>query len=87
VVRVGERLGLLGDLTAIPKDEADAVIRELVGMVPVLGDLFMLAEALRAFAEGRTVAGLVYLVNVLPGPPLPGSHLLVLELARRGGGS
>jgi hypothetical protein len=77
---------LLKGLEAIPRDEADAVVRELVGMVPVLGDLFMLAEALKALSEGRTLAGLVYLVNVLPGPPLPLSHIIVYELEKKGVG-
>lgn len=84
---MGERPGLLRELTAVPRDEVDAVIREVVGMVPILGDLFMLAEALKAFTEGRELAGLVYLLNVLPGPPLPLSHVLVYELERRGGRS
>jgi hypothetical protein len=77
---------LLKGLEAVPKDEADAVVRELIGMVPLLGDLFMLAEALKAFSEGKTLAGLVYLVNALPGPPLPLSHIIVYELERRGVG-
>jgi hypothetical protein len=77
---------LLKGLDAVPRDEADAVVRELIGMVPLLGDLFMFVEALKAFSEGKTLAGLVYLVNVLPGPPLPLSHIIVYELERRGVG-
>jgi hypothetical protein len=84
---VGEEFRFLGDLTTIPRDETDAIIRELVGMVPILGDLFVLVEALKAFSEGKTTAGLVYLLNVLPGPPLPLTHVVVYELARRGGRS
>jgi hypothetical protein len=77
---------LLKGLEAVPKDEADAVVRELIGMVPLLGDLFMLVEALKAFSDGKTLAGLVYLVNALPGPPLPLTHIIVYELERRGVG-
>jgi hypothetical protein len=69
---------------AVPRDEADAIVREVIGMVPVIGDLFMLLEAFKAFSEGKALAGLIYLANFLPGPPLPATHLIVYELERGG---
>jgi hypothetical protein len=77
---------LLRGLEAVPRDEADAAVRELIGMIPLLGDLFMLAEALKAFSEKKTLAGLIYLLNALPGPPLPVTHFLVMLLERMGAG-
>jgi hypothetical protein len=77
---------LLKGLETVPRDEADALLRELIGIVPLLGDLFMLAEALRAFSEGRTLVGLIYLANALPGPTLPLTHFLVMLMERKGVG-
>ena len=39
----------------IPRDAAEALVRELISFVPVLGDLFNLAEAAEAFRAGKAV--------------------------------
>lgn len=74
----------LKSFEAVPKDESDAVVREVIGFIPIVGDLFMLLEAFKAFSEGKTLAGLIYLANLLPGPPLPATHLIVYELEKGG---
>jgi hypothetical protein len=68
----------------VPKDITEAVLREVVAFIPVLGDLFCLVEAFEAFRKGKTLPALMYLINFLPGPPLPVTHLLVYELERGG---
>jgi len=75
----------LGKLGAVPKDITDAVVRELVSVIPVLGDLFLLYEAFEAFRQNKAVEGLIYLVNALPGPTLPLTHILVYMLSKGGG--
>jgi len=72
--RLGERL------EAVPRTDGEAVVRELVSLIPVLGDVFLAYEAYLAFREGKAVEGLVYLVNALPGPTLPLTHLIVRRL-------
>lgn len=71
-------------LDPIPKDVGDAVVREAISFIPVIGDIFDAVEAIQAFREGKAEAGIIYLINFLPGPPLPLTHLLVYELSRRG---
>lgn len=68
----------------IPRDEGDALLRELLSFIPVLGDIFNLVEAVEAFRAGKTEAALIYLAQFLPGPPLPLTHLVVYELNKRG---
>jgi len=66
----------------VPKDIPEALIRELVSFVPILGDLFNLVEAIEALRAGKTEAALIYLVQVLPGPPLPLTHLIAYALGK-----
>ena len=77
--------GILG-LDPIPGDVPEALMREAVSFIPIIGDLFNLAEAIDAMRAGKTEAGIIYLIQVLPGPPLPLTHLIVYALGRRGGG-
>jgi len=72
-------------LEPIPRDAVEALVREVVSFIPIVGDLFMAAEAFDALREGKTEAGVAYLLGILPGPPLPLTHLVVYELYRRGG--
>jgi hypothetical protein len=71
------------EFESVPKDYADAFLREAVGFIPVIGDLFMLYEALKAFSEKKNDVGAIYLINVLPGPPIIGTHLLVMYLEKK----
>jgi hypothetical protein len=67
----------------IPESRSEAILREVVAFIPLLGDLFCLIEASEAFRKGKTLPALMYLINFLPGPPLPITHLLVYELEKR----
>ncbi|RLG86704.1 MAG: hypothetical protein DRO39_02520 [Thermoprotei archaeon] len=66
----------------IPRDIEEAIARELISFVPVIGDLFNLVEAVEAFRAGKTGAALIYLVQFLPGPPLPLTHLIAYALGK-----
>lgn len=68
----------------VPRDVGEAVVRELISFVPVLGDLFNVVEAFEAFRAGRVELALIYIVQVLPGPPLPLTHIIAYEIGRRG---
>ena len=68
----------------VPKDLGEAILRELVSIIPILGDIFCLIEAFEAFRQGKTTTGLIYLVNFLPGPSLPLTHPLVYEIEKGG---
>lgn len=68
----------------IPRDIPEAIVRELISFVPILGDLFNLVEVLEAMRAGKTLAALIYLVQALPGPPLPFTHPIVYALERGG---
>jgi len=67
----------------VPKDVGEALARELVSFIPVLGDLFNLVEAVEAFRAGKADVALVYLLQVLPGPPLPLTHVIAYEIGKR----
>jgi hypothetical protein len=77
VLGLAERFRLEKLLEAVPKDLPEAVVRELAGFIPILGDLFMLVEAFEAIREDKPLVALAYVLGVLPGPPLPLTHLLV----------
>jgi len=66
----------------VPRDILEAVAREVAAFIPVLGDVFCAAEAIEAFRAGRTELGVIYLVQVLPGPPLPFTHFIAYALGR-----
>jgi hypothetical protein len=71
-------------LEAVPKDLGEALAREAVSFIPILGDVFNLAEAFEAFRQGKALAALIYLLSALPGPPFPLAHIIVHEAERRG---
>jgi len=71
------------EFESVPKDYGDAFLREVIGFIPVIGDLFMLYEALKAFSEKKNDVGVIYLLSALPGPPLPLSHFIVYEMRKR----
>ena len=67
----------------IPRDIEEALIRELVSLVPILGDLYGFIEFIEAVREGRYDAALVYLIGVAgPGPTLPLSHVIAHLLGK-----
>ena len=65
-----------------PKDVGDALVRELISFVPIVGDLFNLVEFVEATRAGKAELALIYLAQVLPGPPLPLTHLIAYELGK-----
>jgi len=74
--------GLESLIKPVPKDIPEALARELVSFVPVLGDIYCLAEAVEAFRAGKSDVGLIYLLQFAPGPPLPLTHLIAYEVGK-----
>ena len=66
----------------VPKDVGEALARELISFVPVLGDIFNLVEAIEAFRADKSDVGLIYLLQFAPGPPLPLTHLIAYEVGK-----
>lgn len=64
----------------VPSSVWDALLRDLLSDIPVLGDLFNLVEAFEALRTRKYLAAAVYLTAFLPGPALPGTHMLVYRL-------
>jgi len=67
----------------LPKSRIDAIIRDLVTDVPILGDAMLIAEAISAFKNKKWIAGIIYVLNASPLPTLPLSHLAVYEMEKR----
>jgi hypothetical protein len=67
----------------LPKSRIDAIIRDLVTDIPVIGDALLIAEAIDAFRHRKWTAGLIYVLNASPLPTLPLSHLVVYEMEKR----
>ena len=67
----------------LPKSRVDAIIRDLVSDIPVVGDAMLIAEAISAFKNKKWIAGLIYVLNASPLPTLPLSHLVVYEMEKR----
>lgn len=80
----GLRESLGRNLDPVPRDLTDAVIRELISFIPVVGDVFTLLEAMEALRQGKNDVGAIYLLQALPGPPLPLSHIIAYQIGRRG---
>ena len=80
--KLGEKLEIEFE-DPIPKSAADAAVREVISLIPVLGDAFLLYEALKAFDAGKEMTGVIYLVNALPGPTLPFTHFITYGLREK----
>lgn len=67
----------------VPKDIGEAIVRELVSLVPILGDVFAFIEFFEAIREGRYDVALAYLVGAAgPGPSLPATHIIAYFLGK-----
>jgi hypothetical protein len=66
----------------IPKDRKDALLRDLVTSIPAIGELLLVMEAIEAAKQKEFLAAILYILNVLPGPTLPATHLIVYELGK-----
>jgi len=69
---------------SVPRSLADAVVRDLVSLIPVIGDVFMLYEAAEALKEKEDAAAMAYLLGGGPGPALPFTHVVLYALKKRG---
>jgi hypothetical protein len=67
----------------LPKSRIDAIIRDLVTDIPIIGDAMLIAEAISAFKNKKWLAGIIYVLNASPLPTLPLSHLAVYEMEKR----
>jgi hypothetical protein len=68
----------------VPKSRKEALIRDLVTSIPLLGDILLLKESIDAFKEKKYLASILYIINILPLPTLPMTHLIVYELEKEG---
>ena len=66
----------------LPKNRAEAIVRDLITDVPLVGDALLIAEAISAFKNKKRIAGLIYLLNASPLPTIPLSHLVVYEMEK-----
>ena len=75
-------------LKPVPSDEGEAMIRDFLDDIPIIGDLFYrLAETITAIQKGDSFAATVYGANLLLPIDLPFTHLLVYEVeGKRPGG-
>jgi len=64
----------------LPKNRAEAIVRDLVTDIPVIGDALLVAEAISAFKHKKWLAGLLYLLDASPLPTIPLTHLAVYEM-------
>ena len=83
-----ERRSLEYWLKPVPSDEGEAMIRDALDDIPILGDLFYrLAETITAIQKGDYIAAAIYGANLLLPFDLPFTHMLVYEVeGRRPGG-
>jgi len=77
-------------LKPVPSDESEAMIRDFLDDIPIIGDLFYrLAETITAIQKGDYFAALVYGANMISPFDLPFTHMLVYKTegeGRRPGG-
>jgi len=66
----------------VPESLGDAALRELISLIPAVGDLFLLLEMKMAMDNDDTLVAGIYGVNALPGPTLPFTHFIVYALRR-----
>jgi hypothetical protein len=64
----------------VPKSRKEALIRDLITSIPLVGDAILLKESIDAFKEKKYLASILYIINILPLPTLPMTHLIVYEL-------
>ena len=79
---MAERFRLEKLIEATPRDLPEALVRDIVGLIPLLGDLFMLMEAFEAIREDKPLAALAYILGVLPGPALPLTHVIIFYVEK-----
>jgi hypothetical protein len=68
-------------LKPVPADEGEAMIRDALDDIPIIGDLFYrLAETIVAIQQGDSFAAMVYGANLLLPFDIPFTHMLVYEV-------
>jgi len=75
-------------LKPVPADESEAMIRDFIDDIPIIGDFFYrLAETITAIQQGDAIAAVIYGANMVLPFDLPFTHLLVYEVeGKRPGG-
>jgi len=72
-------------LKPVPADEGEAMIRDALDDIPIIGDLFYrLAETVTAIQKGDYLAAAIYGANLLLPFDLPFTHMLVYEVEGEG---
>jgi len=66
-----------------PESVADAIIREIVSLIPVIGDILLAYEMLGAIDNDDYLIAAIYGASALPEPTLPLTHLIVYGLRGR----
>ena len=68
-------------LKPVPSNEQEAMIRDFLDDIPILGDvLYRLAETIQAFENNNATAGIIYGANLLLPIDLPFTHMLVYKM-------
>jgi len=72
-------------LKPVPADESEAMIRDFIDDIPIIGDFFYrLAETITAIQQGDAIAAVIYGANLLLPFDLPFTHMLVYEVEGEG---
>jgi len=72
-------------LKPVPADESEAMLRDALDDIPIIGDFFYrLAETVTAIQKGDYLAAAIYGANALLPIDLPFTHLLVYEVEGEG---
>ena len=72
-------------LKPVPADESEAMIRDFIDDIPIIGDFFYrLAETVTAIQKGDYFAAFIYGANMISPIDLPFTHMLVYKAEGEG---